>query len=192
MHRYWILILPPGCVAIPSCITSIAHWAAIRWRRQRLVYFVTAVFVVTLAAHPLPALWRMYAVRSQVHPTNREMESLAVLVQNAARPGEVVMISELVLARAELDESYGAATLWYLLLLDRLSSLLLPAGAESPYDYALAHPEQTYLLIVPLSTPIPNNADRSRGAPGTPFEIDARSPSKELGLAVNLVHFRSE
>ena len=79
-----------------------------------------------------------------------------------------------------------------LLLLDRVSSLLLPAGAESPYDYALAHPEQTYLVIMPLSKPIPNNADRSREAPGTPFEIDMHSLSKELGLAVNLVHFRSE
>jgi len=78
------------------------------------------------------------------------------------------------------------------LLLDRVSSLLLPPSGESPYQYALAHPEQRYLLIVPLATPIPNKIDHSLGAQGTPFEIDARSPSKELGLAVNLVHFRSE
>jgi hypothetical protein len=120
------------------------------------------------------------------------MESLAIVVEKAARPGEVVLVDELILPQPALSEWYGAATLWYLLLLDRVSSLLLPPGAENPCQYALAHPERTYLLVVPLSTPIPNSADHSFGAPGTPFEIDAQSPSKELGLAVNLVHFRSE
>ena len=69
--------------------------------------------------------------------------------------------------------------------------MVLRESAESPFSFALAHPDQTYLLVVPLSTPIPDNMDHSVGAKANPFEIDPRSPAKELGLAVTLVHFRS-
>ena len=191
-YRYWMLALPPGLVAIAFGITSAVRWVG-ALRRSWPVYSVTALCVAILAAHPLPALWRMYAVRSQVHPTNREMDRLAALVLNAVRPGEVVLIYEFILAQPKPDESSEARTLSYLLLLSRegTSLMVLRESAESPFSFALAHPDQTYLLVVPSSTPIPDNMDHSVGAKANPFEIDPRSPAKELGLAVTLVHFRS-
>jgi len=192
-YRYWMLALPPGLVAIALAITSVIRYVPALWRSWP-ARFVTGFFVALLAAHSLPALWRMYAVRSQVHPTNREMDRLASLVLNAVRPGEVVLIYEFILAQPKVDESSESRTLSYLLLLNREgpSLIVLPESPDSPFKYALAHPNETYVLVIPSSTPIPDSVNNSLETKRPPFEIDARSPSNELGLPVNLVHFRSQ
>ena len=187
-HRYWMLTLPPGLIAIALTITSAARWAAARYVAWP-IYVLSGLLVGLLAVYPLPALLRMYGARAQVHPTNREMDRLSVLVHDSVRTGEIVLVDEAILP-TKPDESSAARTLWYLLVLKRV-----PAIAVLHQDLprlAFAQTGQSYLLIVPPSSPVlASDVDRT---PGERFHVepDTRSPPEELGLSVSLVHVRSQ
>ena len=188
-HRYWMLTLPPGLIAIALTITSAARWAAARYVAWP-IYAVTSLMVGMLAAYPLPALWRMYAARAQVHPTNREMERLAALVQNSVVTGEIVLVDEAILTTPKPDESSAARTLSYLLLLNRVPAITV--HHEDLPKWAFAQTGQSFLLIVPPSSPVlASDVDRT---PGERFHVepDTRSPPEDLGLSVRLVHVRSQ
>jgi 4-amino-4-deoxy-L-arabinose transferase-like glycosyltransferase len=186
-HRYWMLTLPPGLIAVALCITSAARWAAARYPAWP-TYAASCLLVGILALYPLPALWRMYRARVQVHPTNREMERLAVLAQNSVATGEIVLVDEAILLTPKPDESAPARTLSYLLLLNRVPAITV-LHQDLP-RWAFAQTGQPCLLIVPPSSPVlDSDVDRP---PGFQVEPDIHSPSKELGLSVGMVHVKSE
>jgi len=188
-HRYWMLTLPPGLIAIALCITSAARWVAARYIAWP-IYVASCVLVGILALYPLPALWRMYRARVQVHPTNREMEQLAALARNSVATGEIVLIDEAILMTPKPDESSAARTLSYLLLVARVPAITV--HHEDLPQWAFVQARQSCLLIVPPSSPV--LASDVVHAPGERFQVDldSHSPSKELGLSVSMVHVKSE
>src|SRR5262249_10609923 len=105
-------------------------------------------------------------------------------------PGEIVLIDETILMTPKPDESAPARTLSYLMNLQKVTALTV-FHEELP-GLAFTSSGQPCLLIVPPSLLV--NAPESNNIGGRKFNVqpDARTPLKELGLSVSLVHVKSE
>ena len=184
LHRYWMLALPPATITMAVGIMSAARWAA-SLGHARLAYLLAGLLVVALSTYSLPGLWKMYQVRGQVGPTNNEMERLAALIQDATRPGESVLVDQLVFPKPKLDETREEQTLYHLLRFHRVPVSLVMHGSYYIRESLDRHPGQSHLLVAPAD--FEPTVRRIRHA-----YPDLRSPSKELGLAVSLLHISAD